>query len=753
MLSGCGHKEKSKATFKVRETLSLSSTGFPGGLIISGKNLSTGTTFSQGIKDELQFTVVLEKGAWLISAVGWTSTTIFEGVPQCAKVEANLLNEQETLTLNMKSSNCTNIFFSKGLVDSQTTPHNLKKISLINTCNTFFTEEPKVTDKISSKMVTSSTSSNYCENSKIPTDLRSDVGGIKFFALNKKANEKNPTLSFSTKCLTSNSNMKSVIQLGQNGNINELRLPVGEVPFGIITFKDTACSYPIAQFIFKDGLQIGDNNKFDHLLLDQGTNDLRLILPANDLKRGLSPLSALAPSLKKEISGNQFLFETTPNSTISYDFRVHQGQPSIILEDEKECTDVNLTNYISCDDSNGQVKITINTFALPTGSTSTSITTNNNKNYIVSLEPPGYDQNRSEVQGLVMKLLGHNSNDKTARFFNLWEDKNKYGYLSEIRNMFNPNGAGGVIGIKDKELTFENACLGLIEDKEVGIYNYEKGEYDTYRVILNNEVKKTPTKFICQLNDLNPINCQNGIDFDKRLIIFDQKHSKTNPVIAIEFSCSHPVGRFESLSNDSNDILKEQVNKKIINWNTYTGSSYSKQRFELVNWTRNMTEGSLSDPIHEERSMARLFKNGNAEYEGIYYEYQGSTTSAPGMFEWIKLRRFKTSSNGTNLSFITSEESQASYFSLDIFNSQNTNIMQLITKSPIQEVSVNSFNPTDNYPQLNNTTSTIIFSPLTGTYGILNNSNKIDDSIDMRLSGFNTSVFNSSFENNFLTYP
>lgn len=89
MLMGCGSKE-SNVSLKVTSGFALSSAGYTGGLVVSGKN-STGQRFVKTVFGGSSLSVVLPDGSWELSVVGWDGSAPainqppFSGTPYCGK--------------------------------------------------------------------------------------------------------------------------------------------------------------------------------------------------------------------------------------------------------------------------------------------------------------------------------------------------------------------------------------------------------------------------------------------------------------------------------------------------------------------------------------------------------------------------------------------------------------------------------------------------------------------------------------------
>ena len=680
IIHGCGTRNQTETTLKVSNSFSITSRGYTGGLIIHGKNLSTEEKFTQSLKDGVQFTAILNKGEWLLSAIGWRGDSKFNGTPHCGKVNTKLSNEQETVYISMNSTNCGDPFFPKGEVDSE---KNIKKINFIGTCDTFFEKVPLPTDTISTVIVGTTTSKDFCDDPNFPADLKSKVSSIKIFGLNKKPHELSYSFGFESDCMGRDLNSTSTFSL------KNLILPLNEIPLAIKTYEDIDCKNPIAEFMFKDGLVQGDTTEFDHLLLDDLSSStqaagtpppLKLILPSNDLKRGLSPFSALAPSFIKVSSEVTSLYETTPPALTIYDYRIPSSQESIVLEDEEGCDKIQTPYNESCSIKNEMVMIDIGTNTEAKKVTITTSEPNSeSKRYNFHIEHPGFDQERSEAQRLIMKLIGHNADEKTARFFNVWEDNSQYGYLSEIRQMFHPESAGGVLGIKDQDKTFEDACRDIVDEKEIRFLNYEDKKDKWYKVVISNidNDEKTPSKFLCNLTNLNPVTCSDQIILHKKMTIYNQNSSKDKPHIILKFSCTHNIGHFEILNLGDDNQNSEESLKRIINWNTDAKTPSAYQRFEIITWIQGKKP---KDETWENKTMARVFKTSNSDFEGLSYELNKNNNEP----EFTKSTFFKLESSTNNQNKLTFKTIQ----------NDNTANYSFILNSNYPQADLTTHNPT-----------------------------------------------------------
>src|SRR5690606_20076825 len=120
-------------------------------------------------------TLELDKGTWRISAIGWDGGEMaparhFAGKAYCGSISKSLVNDTETIQLNVSQEGCTKDLFSAGHVDTAASPSTLKNLGRNITCNSFFKAKPSPTDTLSGMLIDGSTEDNYCEN--LDNDLR-----------------------------------------------------------------------------------------------------------------------------------------------------------------------------------------------------------------------------------------------------------------------------------------------------------------------------------------------------------------------------------------------------------------------------------------------------------------------------------------------------------------------------------------------------------------------------------------------------
>lgn len=749
----CGSGGQSSASLQVSRAFAMTNPNFGGGLIIAGKNLSTGKTFSKGLTTSMSLNIVLDKGTWLITATGWDggspSNVPFGGLPYCGKVTKDLSNDNETIDLSVTTAECATSFFSGAHAD--TAASTIKTLSLINTCNTFYDGNVFPTDVISSSVVSSgSATDSFCEN--IANDLQTKVESVKIYALNKDIKSTEPTLGFPSGCIKA-STLKSRIETGSSSPANpyqsgkELKLPVGGIPFYIVTYRDNSCAEPIARYPFKNGLGAGNPEEFDHLLLARNSSDIKLVLPGNDMRRGYTPFQAIMPFFKRYNSGTFQKFLTAPATVGTYKFHGIISQPnSVILDNVNTCSTVtNDGTYVtsaSCTDLGDEVQISF------TGSTEgTGSFTMNSISYGVYMANATFGQSRYSIQRLSMELLGHDGDENIKRFYDLKNhDNDSYGALSIVRDIFSSHAAGGALGISNGANTFANECLARTADKEVSVFNWEKMQQETFRVVLSNSVIADPTSFTCNNTSTDESDCfTNGEIFEKRMVIYDYRVSAATPSFAMEFNCTTKLGKLEMNIVDIEGAKKDEV-KQIVNWNTDEASNLQYQRFErlLIGKQYKDVGSNTWIQIGEHRQMARVMKTGTDDYEAWAFSFN-THKNGSSFDQAIAYQRLKTAST-TNLNYINTTAGMNHSNPYEILTDSANSI--LLARSPTSESGDNIFSPANVFPQGSGGTSAT-FNALSTDFATADNFN---DSVSFNIATLNTNAFNvNMFGTSFLT--
>jgi hypothetical protein len=762
-LAGCG-AGGSNTSLEVSRAFATTNTSFGGGLIISGKNLTTGRFFSQGLTTSKDFRTTLEKGKWKISAVGWDgggspgTEKLFAGVPYCGSVEADLSSDQESVTLNINQANCNTSEFTAGKVDGS---GNLRIFGAIITCNTFLnpTVGPASTGALSSHYIAPGTGTdNFCDTAA--PDLKTKVMATKIYAMNKLPGQATESMGFNSGCMRGLASPNESVIFPTNAsnpyNGYTLKLPFNNLPLTIVTYEDVTCTKPLAIYPFKNGLMPGHPEAFDHLVLDRGSIDAKLLLPGNDMRRAKSALVNLMPSFKKYNSGSPAKFDTVPSTGYtSLTYPAFNGvTTTVTIENESDCGDSfghsgNISSA-TCVDVGDKVEVTYTgsgvgaadfTFYNPGAVPRTTIYLN----VVEGTNAPILHKSYKEI----IKLMGESGNDSNETFFSQDDDhdEKKYGVLSTARQMLSAHGAGGLLGIPDDTLTFSQACNALTGEKTMTIYNHEKLQFETYRVNIHNTPVNSPSSYLCKTSTLSASDCSTGtggIAYNKRMLIYDYKQSAITPSIVMEFSCSGYVGRLESNSFET-ESLKRFNSKRIVSWNTQSDSNLGYQRVEFLEWNRmEKYVSSAWQLLVDERRMARMQKNGTDDYDAWVYRF-GSAYNGSTYSQNMERFFFKTESS-SKLCYLNEANSPSSQ---SAFNYILLNSDPLLDDDIVGgETATAAFYPSSAFPQTPTTCGGSFIALPSG-----NSADLMDGTLEFQLGEFGGTNFPAKFGGSFFTSP
>ncbi len=746
-LVGCGTGGKTNATLEVSRGFVISTSSFGGGLIISGKNLTTGKNFTQGLSGSRELNLVLTKGKWVFSAIGWeggANNVPFTGMPYCGKVEQEFIRDSEVVDLSVTKENCSDPYFSAGHTTTESGITTFKKISIVNTCHSFFASAVTATSTVASSLVKSTTTApNFCSSLQ-ELDLQSKVLSFRISSIN---NLGLTAAGFQlSRCYEASAGMN---------NADEIRLPLNEFPFRIDIFESAGCVDQIASFPFPKGIAPGDPLSFDHLLVSNSGGGMRLVLPASDVGRAVSPFQHLLPSITKE---NSTLFPTVPTTLGIYHMRAIVGENKVVLEDDNcPATTITTTDGVqgaTCTDLGEKIEIKF------TGNNSFTSGTLviNGFTYKVKVEKDAELQ-RFSTQRKVIELIGTDKGSEFSRFYDIYrEDDEQYGVLSMVRKMFKGDGPGGVIGIQNLNTTFTQACMDAVTDKTITFFNYEKMVQESYRVIVNNNSIGAPEPFICDAdNAQNPACPMVGASpkiFDKKMILYDHKVSTINPIHVLKFNCSEFVGKMETNDVKIQNGIKEE-RRKILHWNTKILNSYLK-RFEEINWIKryNLVNGAYSK-TSDSREITRFLTATGSNFEIWNVLYNSRKDQATGnYFEDLVKTRMKTTTVSSvlrlhyNIGLIQNTGAFESVFSL----SGNQTFLDSLPQSLTQAQS-NYYDFIETYPQTIYPTIGEPFDAFTTFFDTPTLKINGETNIQMTPASLNSASFKTTFGGNFYTNP
>ncbi len=743
----CGKGGSSSARLEVSRAFAVTNTYFGGGLIITGRNTSKNQTFTVSLDSSTSINMQLEKGTWQFSAVAWDGGVApekkFAGHTYCGWIEKALVSDAETVDINLSSEKCADPLFTAGHVDTSTTPNTFKYLKVIGTCSTFFQNEVLPAQNIASALVQATTPADFCNN--VSEDLRTDVRSIKIHAQNKSLKETIPTTGFGTGCLKS-ATSDSKIDLGAT-----LRLPYRSIPFTIITFEDENCSKPLAHYDFRNGLN-ASSPLFDHILVNNNTstNQMKLFLPGNDLKRAISPFMGILPSIKCFDGTTTGKCRTSPTSHANFHGNVGSNQ-RVFVENESSCSgsltvSAPLTSA-TCSTSDKGVEVEFAGSAAGIGSFIINGTT-----YTVYLANTLEESKKYNAHRTLVEMIGVSDISLPRSFFMPHENDNdneSYGILSRVREMLSPSGPGGVVGLPLGATTFQKACMDAIGSKEISLYNPEEMKNETYKVVVHNKPVSNPGPAFCNPTAIAENDCGvNGVKFDKRMLVYDYKISTIEPTMAFEFSCSSKVGKLEDNSTEIEGDRKK-VNKEIISWNT-EDNTFTSQRFEKIEMHSQHKLISGAWILQEDyRQMTRFMKTAPNGHEFWKYHFNARRDGSDNSFnQHLGSQQFKVAdpvsgkvcafenSIGLNITDPTYLWNSSSY---DPIRSQLPKITQ--------DTNDIFFYLSDDWGQAPGIGCTVDFNALPV------GADKFQNTIDFKLDSLNSSSFFSKFGTTFMSAP
>ncbi len=585
LMTGCGVGQKTSAKLEVSQGFLVTAAGFEGGLIIYGKNLSTGQSFNIDLASGLSFSLDLPKGVWTFSAVGWDGgvpVKNFGGTPSCGIVTKELKAETENIGLSVTNAGCADPYFTGGAAYLDVGPQTFKRLNHISTCGSLFNGEVLPSTTLAAAAITGATSMNYCDS--LSDDLRTKSKSLRIFAVHKPSLAGGPTDGFASPCLANDSN-SSVIDLygaAKPYNGNALKLPYGNMPFIIKTYSDSACADVMADYKFMDGLLADTSGDFDKVLIPDLANEVKLILPGTDSRRGFSPLMAIMPDIRCW-TGVAYTKCPTVTGTSPGDYRGYTGSHpnnKIYLPDAT-CNTIARTGYVlsgTCvDNLSGGATITF----VGAGSAGSGTITMNSSTYSVAISADAaFDLDRDYVSNVLISSMGSSQPLIPDTFYGVGEknhDRKFYGELSLAREMFSPIAAGGIFRMPAGG-NFQTACQSLSGSFTESRFDWDDLQTKTHRVEISN-VATSPGSFFCDLGNLDQGTCVD--QHEKRMKIYDLNQNPMLPVIVMEFNCGKKIGKMEVNEVDQKGYYRH-TNNMLIAWNTDLAGNSISQRYDFA---------------------------------------------------------------------------------------------------------------------------------------------------------------------------
>ena len=668
-LVSCGGSGNSKAKLEISRGFAVSNAGFDGGLIITGKNSTTGESFSIDLVSGNQSQMELPKGSWTFLAVGWdgdSSALKFGGKPYCGKTDAVLNSDSQTVSISLTIERCaSDQTFASSTYTAMSAAGELtatpvlafKKLNRIISCNSFYNHFNPIlpTTQISTVLYTKNSSSipdNFCSSAmNMPLDLQSKVKAYKFHAFNKTVTQSVGSPGFSSPCL--DLTVADGYYPSAAAYPTGLRLP-SKLPLMVETFEDSSCSKSIAIFAYSAGLE-GDNSEaFDSIFYSiLSPNVSGLILPANDVKRAISPFVHLLPKIKCAAGLN---CPVEPLIVGGYTYKGYDGALNKIHDrDRSVCPSIGSVTSVpagitsvGCIPDNGGITLS---YAFNSPNQLVSIYFGGVLVYKTYIKPTltTLESDRLIIRNRLLELHGYQTTTFPRTFFNDGyrkdDDKEMEGVLGSVREMMNTPSA--IIGVSNSSLSFKDSCLATSGTKEISLYDDESLSLETYRIEIDNPANSVARGYFCQASNPSVADGSCAKNFEKELRIFDYKTSSLIPRIRTKLNCDEAFGKFLSF-DDETKLNSRRTEQNLVSWNTDLSAT---ARFEKISIQQDFNVVSGTSSLKSERrEMVRLQKISFDDYALWDYLFQTHKDAAIWNQSMHRLQ-MTTGSAGTYVSY------------------------------------------------------------------------------------------------------
>lgn len=624
MISSCG-VPKSSTTLKVTNSMALGNTSYQGGLVFygrsaGGKFFSVPVAYNAGSNSNTA-EVILDKGTWTFSAVGWsTGPYTFEGDSECAVTTVNLDENEKTVVLDLDKNNCSNSEFGGNFVSTQFKPYGLI------TCGTLYNSSSPLT-------ILSTDSPNYCSSSTtISPDLKNWAKSAKIMIpaiAPGQAPGLDSPLSF----------CEDLVQ-GKANNPGYKRLPAKGVPL-IVELFESSCADTEKKLIQRYELRQGLNfpyPNFDHKVFSTGASS-NLYLLSSISRRGISSLMNSLPSFRCGSTPCSAIPESSTDRVIASGHRFYLDQTNSLVKCQYLTNIAGASNTLAitsgwhgCEERNGKIFIRLEANDLSTiGCTSnctpnfvfddgTSLSTVSLGLKVVANVTPlaAYD--------LIFGTIGHEdiiSTQPTGNVSNainslsaFTDDQNDgeyrhFGILSQIRELFNPEGVGGIFS----QYQTSSAMVGV----GTNISLWDEGIQKSFNISVESD-SSAPETYLKQ--DNNPYaSTPDHPTFTHKMTVSRILGGAYYPEIKLSWVYGKKVGTAEFKEMKVGDG-KQTTERTLIYWNT---ESTDHARFETYTYEKEVTAGNPSDVLRLKSNFIRAEREptlgeGNARIERFGYE-------------------------------------------------------------------------------------------------------------------------------------
>jgi hypothetical protein len=555
----CGGSKNVKTNIVVSRGLSISNSGYEGGLTFYGKNLKTGDTFAYSSlpnSNQNQIVLDLQKGVWSFGVVGWSGAgpgKNLEGIPHCGLVsEVNLNSDSQTVSLNASASTCLSSAFADNSVVSTAAEVELKPL-LLNFC-------AQINDG------TINSYSSFCSTKNLNESRGDSIWSIKLQLASKPLPGGSPTAPIQSVCIPAS--QLGYFDLNNAVDASKFHLPTKNAPISIITYKDKSCLSPSSQFTFMEGLEA--NYGFDKKFFYPSSNaSPKLFLASTKSKSEGTALDALIPEIS--CSGSSCSFIRPLPSGVDY-YLSGDGPAEIILDPAVSCQGI--TSILpdsglilgSCENrENGGASIRVS-FDPNMG---TPCTSGCYINYLLNgvsaskmiKSLGGASSLVLTQQETVLKTLGVENPYYTSplvySFGHLDSIRKSSGILHDVQEMLSSNVVAGA---------FKNiaSCSNLTGVREIDVF--DDGVLRRYQIEISSISESVPRQ-LCSTpaNTTATGGCNDT--FDKKISLRGLMGVVFVTQKVLKIDCNNRSGMSEDIHQSTNNN-EARLEKKITYWNT-----------------------------------------------------------------------------------------------------------------------------------------------------------------------------------------
>jgi hypothetical protein len=617
---------KQDVSLKVSAGFALSSAGYTGGLVVTGKN-TNGKKFTATAIGGTQLNVLLENGSWTINVAGWDGAANFAGDVYCGQTTAQLDTDTKIVDITVNKENCNSTEFHGGnaaLYNAATATY--RPMNVYN-CGALYMYSGGNYLPMDATTSYGSFSAGFCAGTNLPKSLSDKAKSGRIVIDGSVANNK-----LLGTCVNSN----------VAGMMFNSRIPAAGIPVKIQLFEESDCKDDPIEFKFANGISAGSLD-FDSVINNNASSYYSVFLPFNDLKKGYSALMNHLPKLKcggvdclPDVNvpadyfgwsnGQYNQFKLPIPSCAGYSFT---PGANINFESGRSCYEQNGEAYTSILISGGAcVSFPYCNFSFTNGAATTLTVSANFE----------HNQDR-EMYNKIWDIFGSNSTrpfyDYT-NFNNQNDNHDKYDQHSGIADdVIEQMGPGGPISL------FGNVtCEGLQGIKHVALM--DDGILENYQVEVITSTRPIP-KLLCLNQSPNTTDCSANPTFDKTI----EMRELIGPVYVtrqkLHIDCDNRIGLVEDkhYKNKDGEIRNEQ---RLIGWNT---TEIGYERMKSFSYEKSIIGGVVS---REKSNFSRGEINGN-NFRGSIFDWNSENRG--GVYEDRLMHKDFISFTETAVDYVT----------------------------------------------------------------------------------------------------